>query len=160
MRTQTPKRHLLSRLYTWLQWIGQKQLQDQTRNIYCLGLGATFIRGLTVFIIHASPTHLQAQQMAILYFTISISEQYSAILMAPGGDEFLNRKYLFHGWISLQFVPRVSIENYDNGLARNRRHPIGQFNNVPAYCCIYSPIGLNELNRSRQIRPTSVGIGF
>ena len=25
--------HLHSRLNTWLQWIGQKQLQDKTRNI-------------------------------------------------------------------------------------------------------------------------------
>ena len=42
--------HLHSQLNTWLQWIGQKQLQDKTRNIYVLGLGASYIRELTVFL--------------------------------------------------------------------------------------------------------------
>ena len=31
-----------------LQWIGQRQLQDETRNIQVLGLGAAYIRGLTM----------------------------------------------------------------------------------------------------------------
>ena len=31
-----------------LQWTGQRQLEDQTRNIYVLGLGAFCIRELTV----------------------------------------------------------------------------------------------------------------
>ena len=35
--------HLHSQLNTWLQWIGQRQLQDEPRNIYVLGLGATYI---------------------------------------------------------------------------------------------------------------------
>ena len=29
---------LHSRLNTWLQWIGQRQLQDETRNIYVFGI--------------------------------------------------------------------------------------------------------------------------
>ena len=37
-------------LNTWLQWIGQRQLQDETRNIYVLGLGASYIRELTVIV--------------------------------------------------------------------------------------------------------------
>ena len=40
---------LRSRLNTWLQWTGRKQLQDELRNI--LGLGAVSIRGLTVYVI-------------------------------------------------------------------------------------------------------------
>ena len=45
--------HLHSQLNTWLQWIGQRQLQDETRNIYVLGLGASYIRELTVlWILH------------------------------------------------------------------------------------------------------------
>ena len=40
--------HLHSQLNTWLQWIGQRQLQDETRSIYVLGLGASYIRELTV----------------------------------------------------------------------------------------------------------------
>ena len=35
--------------HTWLEWIGQRQLQDETRNIYGFGLGASYIRELTVF---------------------------------------------------------------------------------------------------------------
>ena len=40
--------HLRSRLNTWLQWIGRRQLQGDTRNIYILGFGATYTRGFTV----------------------------------------------------------------------------------------------------------------
>ena len=41
--------HLHSRLNTWLQWIGQRQLQDETRNIQSLWFGASYIRDLMVF---------------------------------------------------------------------------------------------------------------
>ena len=37
-----------SRLNTWLQWIGQRQLQDDTRNIEGLGLGVHYISGLII----------------------------------------------------------------------------------------------------------------
>ena len=37
-----------SQLDTWLQWIGQRQLQDETRNIWILKIGVAYIRGLTV----------------------------------------------------------------------------------------------------------------
>ena len=40
--------HLYSQLNTWLQWTRQRQKQDETRNIYVLGLGASYIRELTV----------------------------------------------------------------------------------------------------------------
>ena len=40
--------HFHSQLNTWLQWIGQRQLQDETRNIHVLGLGAAYIRELKV----------------------------------------------------------------------------------------------------------------
>ena len=39
--------HLHSGLNTCLQWIGQRQLQDETRNISVLGFGAIYVRGLT-----------------------------------------------------------------------------------------------------------------
>ena len=38
--------------FTWFQWIGQRQLQDGTRNIYVLGFGVTYIRCLIVLIIN------------------------------------------------------------------------------------------------------------
>ena len=40
--------HLHSRLNTWLQSIGQRQLQDETRSILVLEFGAPYIRGLMV----------------------------------------------------------------------------------------------------------------
>ena len=43
--------HLHSLLNTWLQWIWQKQLQEETRSIYVLGLCASNIRGLLVRIL-------------------------------------------------------------------------------------------------------------
>ena len=42
------KLHLHSQLNTWLQWIEQRQLQDETRNTYVRGLGAFYIREWTV----------------------------------------------------------------------------------------------------------------
>ena len=36
--------HLHSQLNTWLQWIGPRQLRDETRNINVLGYGASYIR--------------------------------------------------------------------------------------------------------------------
>ena len=40
--------HIHSQLNTWLQWIGQRQLQDETRTIYVLELSGSYIRQLTV----------------------------------------------------------------------------------------------------------------
>ena len=40
--------HLHSQLNTWLQWIEQRQLLGDTRNIEVLGLGATYTRGFTI----------------------------------------------------------------------------------------------------------------
>ena len=40
--------HLHSRLNTWLQCIGQSQLQDEARNIKLLGFGAPYIKRLTI----------------------------------------------------------------------------------------------------------------
>ena len=39
---------LISRLNTWLQWIGQRERQDETRNIYILWFAEAYICGLTV----------------------------------------------------------------------------------------------------------------
>ena len=47
--------HLNSQLNTWLQWIDQRQLQDETRNIYVWRLGVAYIRDLRVLpIFHCS----------------------------------------------------------------------------------------------------------
>ena len=41
--------HLHSRLDIWLRWIGQRQLQDETGNIWVWGFGASYIIDFTVF---------------------------------------------------------------------------------------------------------------
>ena len=43
-----PTTSSFSNFNTWLQWIGQRQLQDETRKIEVLESGVTYIRGLTV----------------------------------------------------------------------------------------------------------------
>ena len=40
--------HLHSQLNTWLQWIEWRQPQEDTRNIWVSGFGATYTRGFTV----------------------------------------------------------------------------------------------------------------
>ena len=40
-----------SQINTRNQWIGQRKVQDETRNIQVLGFGAAYIRGLTVIYI-------------------------------------------------------------------------------------------------------------
>ena len=40
--------HLHSQCNTWLQWIGQRQLQEEMRNIEVLGFGVAYVRGLMV----------------------------------------------------------------------------------------------------------------
>ena len=49
--------HLHSRLNTWLQWNGQRQLQGKTGNISVLGFGASYIRCFAVvyWAIYVSP---------------------------------------------------------------------------------------------------------
>ena len=42
--------HLHSRLNTWLQWIEQRRLQDETRNIEVFRFGGAYIRGLMVYV--------------------------------------------------------------------------------------------------------------
>ena len=44
---------------TWLRWIGQRQLQDKMKSIKILGLGATYIRGLTVYEKKLSMVHTE-----------------------------------------------------------------------------------------------------
>ena len=58
--------HLHSQFNTWLQWIGQRELQDETRTIYVLGLGASYIRELTVCYILVNMNH----QMLLTHFNV------------------------------------------------------------------------------------------
>ena len=52
--------HLHSQLNTWLQWIGQRQQQAETRNIYIWGMDASYIRDMMVesFSYNVAPMHI------------------------------------------------------------------------------------------------------
>ena len=58
--------HLHSRLHNWIRWIGQRQLLDETGSISVLEFGATYIRGLMVYInnIHRFIRHNSARSDA------------------------------------------------------------------------------------------------
>ena len=55
------------RLNSWLHWIGQRQLQDETRNISRLGFGEAYIRVLMAFIFIDSHKNIQ-QRFLTTYF--------------------------------------------------------------------------------------------
>ena len=58
---------LHSRLNTWLQWIGQRQLQDEMRNIYVLGFGAT-LRDSTVFFLRNQTQRIIVTAIKVPFF--------------------------------------------------------------------------------------------
>ena len=49
--------HIHSRLNTWLQWIGQTQLQDEMSYIKVLWFGVAYIRGLMATKTHRNRVH-------------------------------------------------------------------------------------------------------
>ena len=55
--------HIRSRLNTWLQWIGQRQRQDETRNIKVWGFGATYNRDLMVHVYVSSSLRWRQVEM-------------------------------------------------------------------------------------------------
>ena len=102
----------------WLQWIGQRQVQGKTRNLYVWGLGAFYIRELTVL-------YLLQIQVWILYvweWQGGICGQTSVNTLRPrqNGRHFADdifRCIFFNEnvWtslkFSLKFVPDVRINN-------------------------------------------------
>ena len=66
-----PTINLHSRLNTWLQWIGQRQLKDETRNIQVLGFGATYIRGLAVYFIIIFIYYYSANWVLVTHIYVS-----------------------------------------------------------------------------------------
>ena len=61
-----PQLHLHCRLNTWLQWIGHRQLQDETGIIQVLVFGATYIRDLTVITIGSDNGLSPGRRQAII----------------------------------------------------------------------------------------------
>ena len=50
--------HLHSRVNTWLQWIGHRQLQDETRNIKVLEFGAPYVSDFTAYALPTSQKYV------------------------------------------------------------------------------------------------------
>ena len=67
--------HLRSRLNTWLQWIAQRQLQDETINILISGFGATYNRYFTVI------THPYQTSRAAVWMSNSIPLFYVHVII-------------------------------------------------------------------------------
>ena len=72
--------HLHSRLNTCLQWIGQRQLQDKTRNIQVLGFAVPYIRGLTVYTylafglqLNLCPAYLHLEMYNKMWITLFVT---------------------------------------------------------------------------------------
>ena len=87
----------------WLQWIWQRQLKDETRNVYIWRLGAPYIRELTVPVDPAESTGFSTR-------TVSVNS------LAPGRFQFNFRQVIFKlilvngGWgipyeIALRWMP-------------------------------------------------------
>ena len=70
--------HLHSRLNTWLQWIGQRQLQDEMRNIKLLGFSAPYIRESTGGFHNMGSIH-HFHHIIIMKITHSNSKNYLKI---------------------------------------------------------------------------------
>ena len=118
--------HLHSRLNTWLQCIGQRQLQDKMRNIWILGFDVTYIRGLTVVWSSSCWKHHDTQiykrdsyETHTTYTTVSLYN-LNTLWQRQNGHHFADRmlKCIFlneNVWISLkislEFVPKVPINN-------------------------------------------------
>ena len=64
--------HLYSLLNTWFQWIRQRQLQDDTRNIQDVKLGATYIGGLGVFFYSS----WSIQYVTVTTLPLAVDEEY------------------------------------------------------------------------------------
>ena len=87
--------HLHSQLNTWLQWIGHRQLQDETRNVFNRWLGASYIRELAVVRMKTWDETPIPPKWSIHSNTIQIDSSYpfdKGILFVGMCDDFLSRR--------------------------------------------------------------------
>ena len=105
--------HLHSQLIIWLQWIGQRQLQDETRNIYVLGLGASYIRELTVMLtvlalklkaVHDHNRNQDSPPQKHLYSTVRSWKRHRAIWRSFRWWEFA---------VATKFVKKDMVQSED-----------------------------------------------
>ena len=84
--------NLESQLNAWLQYIAQRQLQDEMRTIKVLGFGATYFKGLVVYTGRRWPQSIVSDGMIIkiiafnslsFKFTYTISYDKHKIILIP-----------------------------------------------------------------------------
>ena len=93
-------------LNAWFQWIGQRQLQDETRIVYVLGFGASYIRDFTVR--QSSPICGQQSEKSNPQFPLSSATAYD---ITPC-TSFIFPLFL---WSPLRVRLRIHIVNLDLG---------------------------------------------
>ena len=88
--------HLQSQFNSWLQYIAQRQLQDETRIISVLGFDATYIRGLMVGLLsYTGPAleQLENKRFLKMFCDFQTSEKWQYILVCLQNILFLNWNY-------------------------------------------------------------------
>ena len=102
-----PTTSLHSQLNTWLQWIGQRQLQNEMRDISTFGFGMTYTRGLKVLLCKVNLgkpiDHLENTRLPLLYQCVvvhkwSLHIKTKCHLSAHSGD---NKRDQANPWASV-----------------------------------------------------------
>ena len=102
--------HLHFPLNTWLQYIAQRQLQAETRNLYVLGFGATYIRDFTVFLLfHSWSTSANSCSKKDRHSTWSSSELLSSVLAKRQLNNSLLSDIHSHRVVLLHIQRKVSM---------------------------------------------------
>ena len=81
-----------SRLNTWLQWIGQRQLQDETRNIEVLGFGAPYIRGFVVIKKLFFFNHQATLTLTMADHSAAVTLHCTILVILDTSFEFVNQR--------------------------------------------------------------------
>ena len=89
------QRHLHSQLNTWLQWIGQRQLQDDTRDVY--------VWGLTVVLVEHSLTVSKVSTLSILFRPSSLRGRRNGFRRRFYGRSFTTDLLRYHNCQSLWY---------------------------------------------------------
>ena len=106
--------NLHSRFNTWLQWVGQRQLPDETRNIQVLGFSVPYIRGLTVYVGKLLSSMVQVRDTNncsyIVVRHLVLSGIYSSLTLLVRGRSGCNFKSAIFN------LNGIFIYSYDNAL--------------------------------------------
>ena len=115
--------HLCCRLNNGFQWIGQRQLQDETKNIQVSGFGVAYIRDLTI----TAFTFLLDIFIADFYWVWAIYQisHYKSLsngrtvdVINGGHDENVTRAHLQHYWVLCVGDPTMKVFPHRGSIIR------------------------------------------